>query len=375
LTTQVINLVAGNPNGTSGFNGDGNPALSTSFNYAWGMAADPAGDLLVVDQYNNRVRKIDPSQTVTTIAGGYIGDGGAATAASVTLGGHIGFDPSGNLYIADSFSNRVRKVSPAGMISTVAGTGLTGYSGDGGPAVKATLSYPAAVAADGNGNVFIADEGNGVIRKIDSTGTITTLLSSFPGAGGASANGLAIDSAGNLYAAAGFDGVWTITASGSATRVAGNFCLGYNGDGIPALQACIFPTGIAFDSAGNFYISDSFNNRIRKVDTAGIIWTVAGDGNGGYSGDGGPATQAMLYAPSDVALDTKGNLYIADYFRVRVVNTSGTIQTLAGTGGLGYNGNGLPATSTNLFPSGVATSPKGVVYVSDYGSSRVRKVQ
>jgi sugar lactone lactonase YvrE len=382
LNTQVISIMAGN--GTEGFNGDGKTALSTSFTVPAGMAFNGAGGLLVVDSYNDRLRQIASTKIVSTIAGGYIGDGGKATAASLNFTNyvaHIAFDPAGNLYIADIDDCRVRKVSPAGMISTFAGTGICAYSGDGGPATSATLSVPQAVAADGNGNVYIADTGNNVIRKVDSSGTITTFLTTLTASNGyglsARANALAIDGDGNLYASDGTFAVWKITPAAATTVVAGElYDLGYNGDGIPATQAWLFlPNGVAVDSAGNVYISDWFNNRIRKVDTAGIISTVAGNGTEGFGGDGGPATSAMLYLPTDVAVDSKGNFYIADWvnLRVRIVNSSGTIETLAGSGSLGYNGNNLPAHQTNLLPIGLAIAGNEV-YVSDQGSFRVREI-
>jgi hypothetical protein len=192
---------------------------------------------------------------------------------------------------------------------------------------------------------------------------------------------MTVDSSGNVYAtSSGSIGsvVWKITPSGSATIVAGvQHQSGYNGDGIPATQALLaYPTGVAVDNAGNLYIADFSGCRIRKVDAGGIISTVAGDGGCGYGGDGGPATAALVW-PVDVAADNKGNLYIADLFnaRVRVVDSSGTINTFAGTGAVGYNGNGLPATSTNIEPSGISVSSKGVVYVTDEASYRVRKIK
>jgi sugar lactone lactonase YvrE len=375
LNTQIINLVAGTTQGAIGFNGDGMPALSTSFNFPWGLAFDAGGNLLIADSGNNRIRKIDASHVVTTIAGGYIGDGGPARAASLNVpsyfGGHLTFDPTGNLYIADTYNNRVRKVSPTGAISTVAGTGITGYTGDGGPASAATLNMPNGVAADDLGNVYIAD-GNGVIRKVDSTSTITTLSHT-------SAEGLAVDTSGNIYAADMDDNViWKITPAGAAGVVAGVLGqYGYNGDGIRATQAWLWaPAGIAVDKAGNLYIADYDNSRIRKVNTSGTISTVAGNGLFGYSGDGGAATAAMLSFPTDVGVDAKSNFYVADSAncRIRVVDSAGTINTIAGTGNAGYNGNGLPATATNILPSAVNVSPKGIVYGTDVASDRVRKI-
>jgi sugar lactone lactonase YvrE len=361
LTTQLINIVAGTDMG--GFNGDGNAALSTLF-IPRGMTIDHSGALLVADSANDRVRKIDSSQIVTTIAGGYVGDGKLGTGASLNSPAHIAFDPAGNLYIADGNANRVRKISTNGIITTFAGTGITGYSGDGGPANAATLNYPDAVAADDNGNIFVADSGNRAIRKVDTLGTITTFANIY-------APGLATDVSGNVYATDGLHLVWKITPAGSASIIAGNQnCYGYGGDGALATQACLLlPGGIAVDSAGNVFIGDWGNHRIRKVATNGIISTVAGTGSCGYSGDGGPATAASLACYfTDVAVDGKGNLYIADSSndRIRIVDTAGAIQTYAGTGSLvGYNGNGLPATQTNMFPFGLAVNAKGVVYVSD----------
>jgi trimeric autotransporter adhesin len=376
--TQIIHIIAGN--GVEGFNGDGSDKLSTSFSQLFGLTFNAGGDLIVADANNGRVRKISSStQMVTTIGGGYVGDGGLGPAAALNLntGAHIAFDAVGNLYIPDTDNNRIRKVSLSGTISTFAGTGLSAYSGDGGPASLATLSHPTAVAADAFGNIFIADAGNGVVRKIDNTGTISTLAR--PGFGlQPILPGIAVDSSGNVYASDGLFGIWKITPSGSSTLVAGvQFGIGFNGDGIPATQAELnLPGGVAIDSAGNLYIADWLNNRIRKVDTGGIISTVAGNGVPGFSGDGTAATAAMLSGPTDVTLDGNGNLYIADWFnaRVRLVDPAGTIHTLAGTGIQNYNGNRLPASSTNLGPVGVAVSPEGVLHFSDIGSFRVRKL-
>jgi hypothetical protein len=367
LTSQLINIVAGS--GTVGFSGDGKVALSTLFSYPWGMATDLAGDLLVADSGNARIRKIDSNQIVTTVAGGYVGDGGRPTAAALDNPWHIAFDSAGNLYIADQSANRVRKVSTNGIITTFAGTGITGYSGDTGQASAATLNQPYSVAADSNGNIFIADNGNGVIRKVDMSGTITTFVRNIY------AFAIATDAIGNVYASD-FDAVRKITPGGSVTIFAGG-CLGSGGDGGPATQACLFlPFGVAVDTAANVYIMDTGNSRIRKVNTSGIISTIAGNGSPGYSGDGGPATAASLSDFSlDVAVDGKGNIHIADSVnaRVRIVDASGTIQTYAGTGNSGYNGNSLPATQTNLYPVGLVTNAKGVVYESD-GNVRVRKI-
>ena len=371
MTSQLINIVAGGSIG--GYNGDGKAALSTLLSQPRGMALDLAGDIFVADSLNDRVRKIDPSQVVTTVAGGYVGDGGRATVASLNNPWHISFDSAGNLYISEYGGNRVRQVSPNGTITTFAGTGITGYSGDGGSASAATVNGPKAVVADSSGNIFIADYGNGVIRKVDTSGTITTFANSIY------ATALAADSLGNIYASDGLHLVWKITPAGSASIFAGSQnCFGYGGDGGPATQACLLlPNGVAVDNAGNVYIMDTDNSRLRKVNTNGIIATIAGNGHPGYSGDGGPATAASLSGYSlDVAVDRNGNVYIADSVnaRVRIVDSSGTIQTFAGSGTFAYNGNGLPATQTNIYPTGLAFDVMGILYVSDPDSGRVRKI-
>jgi len=381
LSTQIITIVAGT--GKSFFNGDGGTALATAFASPNGIASDGAGGLLVVDSANDRVRHIDSNQIVTTVAGGAINDGGPATRASLnfsTTFSHLAFDSAGNLYIADIGNSRIRKVSPSGTISTFAGTGISGYTGDGGPATSAALYCPYAVAADRNGNVYIADTGNDVIRKVDSSGTITTFLTDFiSGTLGTSARAVALitDSSGNLYASDGLWTVWKITPSGTTTVIAGVlYNYGYNGDGIPATQAFLFfPTGVALDKSGNVYISDWLNNRIRKVDTSGIISTIAGTGAFGFSGDGGPGTSAELFEPSDVAVDSAGNVYISDWAndRIRVVDSSGTINTLAGSGGYEYNGNDVVAAQAHVFPNGLAVR-NNIVYFSDEGTYLVRKV-
>ncbi len=375
LGTQNIALIAGPSQGNPGFNGDGNSALSTLFAYMGDLSIDSVGNLFVADSGNGRIRKISTSQIVSTLAGGYTGDGGRATGSSLNIDffDHAGFDPQGNLYIADYYNNRVRRVSPGGIITTFAGTGMTGPSPDGGLATATTL-IPVAVVADQSGNIFILDEQTGYIRKVDSTGTVSTVSKAFSPFGGA----LATDKAGNLYAADGLSVVWKVPPSGPAIIVAGKyFQPGYNGDDIAATSALLNgPRGVSVDSSGNLYVCDTGNNRIRRVDTSGTITTVAGNGIAGFGGDGGPATSAMLFAPSDVAVDTKGNIYIADRInaRIRIVNSLGTIETFAGSGGFGYNGNRLPALSTNMYPSAVTVSPTGVVYAVDEDSSRVRKI-
>jgi trimeric autotransporter adhesin len=294
----------------------------------------------------------------------------------------INFDRAGNLYIADDYQHRIRRVTPGGTITTFAGTGISGYTGDGGPATLATLDFPMAVAADTSRNVYIADQSGSVLRKVDSTGTITTS----PATGLFFVLfGMATDSSGNLYGADPFACVvWKITPTGTVTALAGDavsFQCGYNGDHIPASQALLnSPNDVAVDSLGNVYIADTFSSRVRVVSaTTGNINTLAGNGTCGFSGDGGPGNLAMVCDPSGVAIDTNGNVFIADTgnARVRSVNSSHIIQTIVGTGSFaGYNGNGLPALQTNLdVVYDVAVNPAGVVYWSDNEQYRVRKAQ
>ena len=334
----IITTVAGSsPNG--GFSGDGGPATSAGLFLPRGVALDAAGNLYIADSSNNRVRKVTPGGTITTAAGngqfGYSGDGGPATSATIVQPYAVALDGAGNLYIADYGNNRIRKVTPGGTISTVAGNGTFGAAGDGGPATSANLNRPYSVAVDTAGNLYIADFGNQRIRKVTPGGIIST--------------------------------------------VAGNGGTGFSGDGGPAISAQLnSPWGVAVDSAGNLYIADNQNNRIRKVTPGGTISTVAGNGTIGFSGDGGPATSARLSNPRGVLVDSAGNLYIGDSFNhcIRKVTPGGTISTVAGLGGNpGFSGDNGPATSAELtYPEGMALDAAGNLYIADSTNHRVRKV-
>ncbi|HTX35441.1 MAG TPA: IPT/TIG domain-containing protein [Bryobacteraceae bacterium] len=396
----TINTFAGSA--AAGFAGDGGPATAALFSGPSGLAADSAGNLYVADTGNQRIRKIAPDGTVSTVAGtgnqGYGNDGAPALSADLNSPEGVAVDPSGNLYIADTENQRVREVAKDGIISTIAGSGFPGYSGDNGPAVQATLFLPTDVAADSSGNVYIADLGSSRIRMV-SNGNITTIAGSdagiLPTVGQAAVSirfngptGVAVDGAGNVYFAEGSIGsgsglgtgdyrVWEIT-QGIADSAAGDGLESYGGDGGPAATAQVNnPAGMAFDSAGNLYIADSGNNRVRRISPSGTIVTVAGTGVAGYSGDNGPATSAQLNGPSGVAVDTAGNLYIADTGnnRVRVVLANGTMVTLAGNGNAAFAGDGGPATQASLHaPLGVAVDRSGNVFIADTLSLRVREV-
>jgi uncharacterized protein YjiK len=367
----TVTTVAGN--GSPGFSGDGGPATNASLDGLRGVAVDAAGNLYIADWVNPRVRKVSTSGTITTVAGsgtyGFSGDGGPATDAGLSSPYGVAVDAAGNLYIADAGNSRVRKVSTSGTITTVAGSGTYGFSGDGGPATNAALSSPQGVALDAAGNLYIADAHNSRVRKVSTSGTITTVAGNgtfgFSGDGGPATDaglnspvGVTVDAAGNLYIAdSGNHRVRKVSTSGTITTVAGDGTFGFSGDGGPATNASLnIPYGVAVDAAGNLYIADPGNSRVREVAASvppllsGTISTVAGDGTQGFSGDGGPATDAGLSGPYGVAVDAAGNLYIADPgdSRVRKVSSSGTITTVAGNGTTGFSGDGGPATDAGL---------------------------
>ena len=386
----TITTVAGT--GEFGFSGDGGPATSARLSGAEGVAVDGAGNLFIADEGNDRIRKVDSAGVITTVAGtgefGFSGDGGPATSARLNRPNDVAVDGAGNVFIADLDNYRIRKVDSAGVITTVAGTGVRGYSGDGGPAVDAQLWSPSRVAVDGAGNLFFADSGNDRIRKVDSAGVITTVAGTEDrGDGGPAVNarlyrpsGVAVDGAGNAFIADSFnDRIRKVDATGTISTVAGTGRTGFGGDGGPAVNARLYrPSGVAVDGVGNVFIADSFNDRIRKVDATGTISTVAGTGRTGFGGgDGGPAVQARLSHPNDVAVDGAGNLFIADSFndRIRKVDATGTISTVAGTGRSGFGGDGGPAVNARLSrPSGVAVDGAGNLFIADMDNNRIRKV-
>ena len=317
-----------------------------------------------------------------------------ATTVPLMLPGGLAYDSAGDLFFAETARHVVRRVSPTGILSTVAGTGVQGFGGDGGPAVAALLDSPGAVALDGAGNLFIADSHNHRIRRVDAgSGGITTLAGT--GQVGASANGtlaknaqmdrptaVAFDTAGSLFFAdSGTHLVRRIDhATSILTTVAGNGVQGFSGDGGPALAAAIdTPSGLAVDGAGNLYLADTHNQRVRRVDAAtGVITSVAGTGQSGFSGDGGAAGMAALRLPRGLALDAAGNLYLADAsnHRVRRIDAAtGQMTTVAGDGTQGYAGDSSAAVAASLdSPRTVALSPASLPTLSDTSNQRVRQV-
>lgn len=338
----IITTVVGN--GTAGYPTEGVPATSTPIPGSSDVALDKYGNLYIAVSY--AILKKDTFGNLHTIAGyigtpGFSGDGGPASSAQLYAAWGVAVDDSGNVYIADTYNNRIRKVNTAGIINTIAGNDTASYGGDGGPAIIAKLNNPTDIALDHLGNIYFTDRQNHRVRKINTAGVISTV-------------------AGN--------GVW-----------------GYTGDGGPATTAQLFsPTGLTVDDTGNIYIADNSNCRIRKVNTAGIISTIAGTSTCGYSGDGIPAVSSNLSTPWDVAIDKNGNIFISDETnqRIRKINTSGIITTIAGTGfGAGticagcYSGDGGPATSAKIrLPLGIIIDSTGNnIYYAD-GNDRVRRI-
>lgn len=442
-----ISTVAGT--GVVGFSGDGGPATRAQLAVPEAIAVDDSGNLYIADATNHRIRKVDPAGTITSIAGngtpGFAGDGGPAAAAELDLPQGVALDRSGSLYIGDVGNDRIRKVDTSGKISTIAGSGIRGFSGDGGPAATAELGLPNAVAVDRDGNVYTGDWGSHRVRKVDQNGTITTFAgagSSYPDDGGPATQAFLhypmfawVDKAGRLYIADSDDHrIRRVNPGGDITTIAGNGTAGFSGDGGPAVDAQLnYPASLALDAAGNVYIADAQNHRVRKVtpdgkittiagvghgffsgdngpatkadlryprglalggdgslfiaegggdrirrvDPAGIITTVVGNGTRGFSGDGGPATQAQLFSPAEIHLDRVGNLYIADQGnnRIRRVDRTGIITTVAGNGAKGFSGDGGPAREAQLSGAwGVAVDDAGNLYIADTGNNRIRKV-
>ena len=434
--------------------GDGGPAASAAIGDAQGVAVDAAGNVFLADTYDNRVRKITPDGKIATVAGdgspGFRGDGGPASAARLNNPYGIAIDRAGNLYIADLGNNRVRKVTADGTITTVpgtenmlaprnvaldaastlyisefnghrvrhlradgvlesvAGTGGSGFSGDDGPAAAAQLSFPAGLTFDNAGNLYIADSGNNFIRKvaggiittvtgvdaggvsllylptgvaIDGTGNLYVadysfhslhqftspgVISDLPGAG----RDLVLDAAGNLFIAAGSQLVELTPALGLSI-LAGGGSYWFRGDGGAATAARLRrPVAIALDTAGALYIADRDNLRLRAVNPAGTISTVAGDGSSGMA-------NTQLSFPSGVAVDKAGAVYISDQdnYRIQELTATGTTTTMAGIGTFGFNGDGMPGIATQIdLPGALALAGDGSLYFADTGNKRVRKL-
>ncbi len=336
---QTITTIAGT--GVAGFNGDSSYATAARIYGPVGVAVDGAGNSYFADYYNQRIRKINSAGTISTIAGtgtaGYSGDNGLAVDAQLNNPMGVAVDIYGNVYVADKGNHRVRMINTNGIITTLAGANTFGYTGDNGPASAATLYAPTGVAVDHQGNVYIADRSNNAVRKISTDGMITT--------------------------------------------IAGTGAQGFNGDDWPSstLATLYTPSSVAVDKIGNVYIADQNNNRIRKVDTFGKISTVMGNGVAGYTADGVAAAHSQIYAPSSVAVDKWGNVYISDElnYMIRKMNiNSGQMVTIAGSHGVrGFNGDtGLAINALIGDCKGLAVDDAGNIYLSDWRNNRVNYI-
>lgn len=417
-STGTLTVFAGNGSGTGGeggYSGDGGPATNAELGRPVGIAVDASGNVFIADTDNSVIREVAAaSGTITTVAGvsypvsqacTYSGDGGPATSAQLCRPSGVFVDGSGDIFIADTENSVIREVvAGTGNIQTVAGNaGLgAGYSGDGSAATSAQLDLPDGVFVDGSGNIFIADTHNSVIREVAITGIIQTIVGTqyvfgststpkcqFSGDGGAATaaqlclpGGVSIDGSGNIFIADTENSVVreVVASTGNIQTVAGNATLGagYSGDGGAATSAQLdLPNGLFVDSSGSLFIADSDNFVIREV-SSGTIQTFAGNHTVAYSGDGGTATHASLYAPGGVFVDGSGNIFIADTDNsvIREIKAGSTdIQTVAGNGTAGYTGDGAAATSAQLNrPYGVFVDSQGDIFIADTENSAIRCV-
>ncbi|MEO8601783.1 MAG: hypothetical protein ABI629_04310 [bacterium] len=395
--TQIITTVAGT--GIGGATGDGGPAVEATLYPPWGIAAWNSGEYWIsasngaARSRDNRVRHVVNGHIDSVIDGG-LGEGGAAYDALVDPRGVVAVPGSGaipDIYFADGVNHVVRRVDgETGTLHTLAGTGDVGYSGDGGAAVYARLSFPSDVAVDGAGNVYVSDGSSNVVRKINPNGVISTVAGDGTNGNGgdgglathaqlSSPQGIDVDRNGNLYIADIANNRVRLVSNGVITTVAGTGQSAYSGDGGPATAAMLrFPSDVVVGSDG-FYISDTSNHRIRYVNAAGIISTYAGLGYSGFAGDGGAAKDSLMYSPTFLSLDGAGRLFIADTVnkRIRMIEPgTRTISTVAGNGSAGAFGDGGPATSASFSdPSGVAIDPSTqALFISSKSDARIRIV-
>ena len=337
VKAQIITTVAGTGNTT--YNGDNIRAIVANLSGPRGICYDRVGNLYLDDGDHCRIRKINTDGIISTIGGtgvyGFSGDGGPATNAEIGLVNSIVIDSAGNIYLSDESNNRVREIDVTGNINTIAGDSTYGYHGDAVQATSTSLWGPQGIALDNSGNLFIADYGNNRIRKVDASGMITT--------------------------------------------VCGTCTAGYNGDNIMATDAQLNrPYGLFFDKNNDLILSDAANYRIRKItEGTGLITTIAGTGTSSYDGDGGMATDADIKSPTTLLVDNEGNIFFGDIhsYVVRRISTTGIISTIAGTGQYGYNGDNIPATDAQLnTPVSLAIDARGDIYIADFQNERIRYI-
>src|SRR5271170_6355966 len=398
LSTDVISTYAGNH--SCGYSGDSGNATNAELANVAGVANDTAGNVYIADTTNYVIRMvIKATAKISTIAGnhtaGYNGDGGVATSAEMNQVFNLAVNGAGTtVTFADYYNQRVRQFTVGGSIATVAGNGTASFSGDGGAATSAELDYPEGVAVSSTGTVYVSDSNDYHVRKFTVGGNISTVA----GNGSATVEtqlspeaptaavlqypyGIWIDGSNDIFVAEShnYEVRELVHTNNQLIDFAGDGTYGFSGNGSAAASAELtYDYGVAKDLAGNVYIADTYNQVIRVVNSAGIISTFAGtEGRAGFTGDGGAATSAWLYYPEGVATDNKNNVYIADYdnYVVRKV-TAGTISTIAGIGGRnGYSGDGGPATAAMLYqPVAMAVDPAGNVFIADYQNCRIREV-
>jgi streptogramin lyase len=381
----AVTTLAGTAGSNGGADGTGSAAR---FNNPQGVAVDGSGNVYVADTVTHTIRKITPAGVVTTLAGtaGWYGSAdGTGSAARFASPSGVAVDASGNVYVADSYNSTIRKITPAGVVTTLAGTAGAYGSADG-TGSAARFDYPSGVAVDGSGNVYVTDSNNNTIRKITPAGAVTTLAGtagaygSADGTGSAARfqypSGVAVDASGNVYVADTYNHtIRKITPAGAVTTLAGTAGLSGSADGTGSAARFWYPYGVAVDGSGNVYVADTRNYTIRKITPAGVVTTLAGTAGARGSADG-TGSAARFANPYGVAVDGSGNVYVADTDNdtIRKITPAGVVTTLAGTAGSVGSADGTGSAARFYFPEGVAVDASGNVYVADSYNSTIRKI-